>query len=1010
VGSDRARISYDPTRDYRLVVAQQGRVTLEADVNEQNTLASEALRWETIDIVGPAGTPDDGYKVSLKNGALVVGRGTMYLGGWRLELPKEVALASQPDWLDQPPPTTAAGEVFVPPAQAEIALLATEYFISATEDQALREVALGGPDTAARTRLMQHFLEIPTTGDTCELAEGDVAKTLKATGLVYHPKTTALTFDATLEVSFFPPPPPPDPCCPPAQGGYLGSDNQLVEVTVTSYDPASRTGTLLWGWNDASFLYRASLVNAGANPQVLQLSQTPIDAEHTPQPTQAIEVLRTTAVLGNPIDDNCVAALQGEVITLGSGTIFDPVSNQLTLPGGTTLQTDPDTLFVRLWQAEVPFTEGQVTNLDKVSGLAVKVKINALPVTPILARPFWQFAVRPNTPQQVYPQRYLEAPQFPDGPRQWLTSLAVVVPGGPNTNREPVIHDCRKHFLPLTELEGCVCCNLALDPSQDWLGSLNEALASSATALNICFQPGSFTVSSKITITGKSVKMTGAGTATAHGGGPGTLITGPSLESVIEFDSCPVVSLSDLSVVAGVAGYASNPASAGLHGLQGAVTIRSCNQVDIERVSMACADADLRASSCLAIYNPVPSVNTATQQYNVRVLNSQFQVGHFQVGILLVNADRAHVEGNLVVTAPNPLNIQITGLGQRPYIAGRLRKQLLHAMTLVDTAPPTTAKGKKRLLKKPPAKKQSARTVTVAAPPTTAGATAPHPASAPTTPPAAEVPPATPARPAVTTPAATTSLPHLNLGAVGRAHFRATFGTVKLEFISSDKLGNAWNDALQASGLTETSTKGQVHAAVRKIANAIVSQPETVAFAFRNYVEATLPQLFSTSSQGIVVGGDLANDVRILNNTIDGTAQGIHVGLSDLKVSPHQPHLIAERVQICGNTVNIRLTAEMTGDRHGIFLGCVTSGLVSDNHLTLTRGTNAGQDIYAIKIAGFFGPSLLIERNSMLNFTNGLFAAPDAKSLPSGVLWKASDNASTSANVTSFFRVTDNIP
>ena len=35
MASDRARISFDPTRAYRAVVAQQGRVTLEADVNEQ---------------------------------------------------------------------------------------------------------------------------------------------------------------------------------------------------------------------------------------------------------------------------------------------------------------------------------------------------------------------------------------------------------------------------------------------------------------------------------------------------------------------------------------------------------------------------------------------------------------------------------------------------------------------------------------------------------------------------------------------------------------------------------------------------------------------------------------------------------------------------------------------------------------------------------------------------------------------------------------------------------------
>lgn len=42
---------------------QQGRVTLGADWNEDDTISGEELRHETLDIVGPAGTLDDGYRV-----------------------------------------------------------------------------------------------------------------------------------------------------------------------------------------------------------------------------------------------------------------------------------------------------------------------------------------------------------------------------------------------------------------------------------------------------------------------------------------------------------------------------------------------------------------------------------------------------------------------------------------------------------------------------------------------------------------------------------------------------------------------------------------------------------------------------------------------------------------------------------------------------------------------------------------------------------------------------------
>ena len=118
-------------------------------------------------------------------------------------------------------------------------------------------------------------------------------------------------------------------------------------------------------------------------------------------------------------------------------------------------------------------------------------------------------------------------------------------------------------------------------------------------------------------------------------------------------------------------------------------------------------------------------------------------------------------------------------------------------------------------------------------------------------------------------------------------------------------------------------------------------------------------------------------------------------------------------LKICGNTVNVRLTPEVTGDRHGIFLGCATSAIINDNHIELTSYPNASQYIYAIKVAGFFGPRLLIERNCMLGaFTGGIQAVLDAKWKPNNILWKACDNASSSPNVITQppFVLTDNIP
>jgi hypothetical protein len=558
-----------------------------------------------------------------------------------------------------------------------------------------------------------------------------------------------------------------------------------------------------------------------------------------------------------------------------------------------------------------------------------------------------------------------------------------------------IVADCRKHFQPLTDNEQCACCCLVLSASEDWRSELNAAIASGATALCICFQPGEFKADSKIAFSGQSVKMIGAG--------QGTMIAGSSLEAVIEFDNCPNVNIADLSVVAGVAGYSNNPATAGL---QGAVTLRDCAQVDIERVFLTCAGADLRAASCLAVYNTVPAPSLVPPRYNVRVLNSQFNVGHFQVGILLVNADRAQIEGNLVVTEQTARNVKIGDLAANTALASRLRKQLVNSMTIANTAPPATKKAKRRVLKKE--KKNAAGTSVPVNAPMMAPA---EPAPAAETQPAAAPPSKTEEiNAAILKP----PLPPINLGELGRARINATFGTLKLEFISTGKLTNAWTDALRTSGLTQTSTAGDVHRAVLKIAETVFKAPDSVAPAFRNWVNAVLPNLYSTSSQGIVVGGNLANDIRILNNTIDGAAQGIHVGLSDCKASPVVSHLQADQVQIRGNTINIRITPEMTGDRHGIFLGSVNSAIVGDNHVELYRsgeaGMEGGQAIYAIKAVGAFGRRVLIERNCMLRFTLGLYLQPSVGALPKYDLWMAAENVSTSANYTSCFKVGNNVP
>ena len=494
--ADIARVTYNPSRQYRSLVSQQGRVTLEADSNELVTLQTEALRLETIDIVGPLGTPNMGFALGSGTGpgGVTIGAGTLYLGGWRLENPKTFDLSTQPDWLDAPAFTATSGNYVV-------SLLLTETTVTAFEDRALREVGLGGPDTAARMRLMQRYLRLASSGATCATGATSVAALLTADGVTLDTKTLELHSTARLQAGFATSGTKTDVCLPQASGGYLGADNQLVRVTVTSYNSTQKTGTLLWGWNNASLLYRATV---GADGATIKLTDTPVDFEHAPQLNQVVELLRTAKDFGR---DNYVAELEGDVVAVSVAYSLD--TQQFTiatpLPSNSPYITDKTPIFVRLWQGTQKFVAGQATTLDTTSDITVTITMDALPST-IAARPFWRFAVRPATPQKIYPQRYYDSPQPPDGPRQWLADLGVI---SAQASGSTLLANCVPSFNPLTDQE-CGCCGLTLGPSDvDARGGMQavvDSLAGSPAVLSL--KPGTYTLAAPLNLGAKNAGLT----------------------------------------------------------------------------------------------------------------------------------------------------------------------------------------------------------------------------------------------------------------------------------------------------------------------------------------------------------------------------------------------------------------------------------------------------------------------------------------------------------------------
>ena len=532
----------DGLRDaYVGVVAQQGRVTLDRDFNAEHGYLAGRMTAETIDLIGPCGTPDDGWRISLPAAAypplwtppaplpapaqvqfdVRIAPGVMYVGGQRAFLRGEqdghpiiYSYFDQPDWAHVPGVLGPDGQH---PTRELVYLAVSEQEVSAVEDPDLLDVALGGPDTTQRLRLMRRVVREPVDASDCGTAwEAATALWHKRDGLDLDPATMRLRSETRLQVSFADEGATTDPCDPIVTSGYLGADNQLIRVQIG--DPSNGQAQLLWGYDNASFVYRATPL--ASNAAMLSIAPLPPDAFHIPQTGQVVEILRTAAVLESVPDATdptgqksivrCVAEPTGIVRRLtqpfgptGSGDPTPYMVLDQPLPAEYLADTTP--LFVRVWQSEIAFDPagGTVLLTDDVTGASTGVQVTiSTPAGIALTRgAYWLIAVRPSTPQAVYPERLLIAPQPPDGPPRWACPLAVLDWTKPDA---PTVTDCRNTVGGLR----CECCCTVTVKPGDKLG-LQEAIDKAAASGGVvCLMPGTYSLPKPLLLTSKHAGIT----------------------------------------------------------------------------------------------------------------------------------------------------------------------------------------------------------------------------------------------------------------------------------------------------------------------------------------------------------------------------------------------------------------------------------------------------------------------------------------------------------------------
>jgi hypothetical protein len=506
---------------WRGVVAQQGRVSLEADLNESAELAADTLRQLTLDAVGTEGTPDGGYAVTSVSGSssgnatgedLSIGAGVLYLGGERLELPSAITYSAQPDWLDSATDPTYVPIASLPgTATSELVYLtASEQEVSAVEDPLLADVAIGGPDTAQRLRILQRVRRFATTEATCASAFEQLQTQWTTEGYTFNSETMALGSTAQLLVQFATEVGTATSCQPLASGGYLGADNQMFRVEIVSVDE-NGIPTIAWGPDDASFLYRVVASPPAGATTTLTMASAPVDSYHNPQSGQAVQLLASAVALAPAAGVNpasYVASPTGIVATVAD--TYVPGSLQIVLdqpatgpiPSAYLDTTQTPQLFARIWQGTGVATPNQPFALnDTVNGLQTGVTVTLSSDAGYHVGDFWRFALRPIEPAQIYPARYLEGSQPPDGPLTWVGPLATVAWAG-NT---PTVTSCVPSFENLVELSENTdgCCTIDIGPADVNDGAGLPALLTqfaSQPAVTICLAPGTYTLSAPLII------------------------------------------------------------------------------------------------------------------------------------------------------------------------------------------------------------------------------------------------------------------------------------------------------------------------------------------------------------------------------------------------------------------------------------------------------------------------------------------------------------------------------
>jgi len=376
------------------VLLQQGRVLLPSDWNEQVAVSTNRLRELARDLIGPHAGPSGnaGFKITFHaaNNQFRIGKGRYWVEGFLVENDRERPVTEQPYY--------HAGDLKLD-GSVLFYLDVREQHVSAVQDPSIREIALGGPDTATRAVVVWQVraLELGSAPKPEEAWQQLQARLARK-------KVPLLVAEAKRDRD-------DEACIISPDSRYTGPENQLYRVEIHSAATAQGAPPKFkWSRDNGSISFAASKIE-GLTATLLSLGRD----------------RRTSLAVGDFVEaGNDVTRFNDEVRPLVVVKKIDPSTLDVTLAADPGLVTDPKDKrhpFLRRWDSpliDVP-KNGVPVPLEK--GIEVTFTQNDADYRP---GDYWLIPARTVSGDVIWPPDENGKPKAvePHGPARAYAPLA----------------------------------------------------------------------------------------------------------------------------------------------------------------------------------------------------------------------------------------------------------------------------------------------------------------------------------------------------------------------------------------------------------------------------------------------------------------------------------------------------------------------------------------------------------------------------------------------------------